>query len=171
MKPMLQWLTDPTFFQVNRLDAHSDHRCYASREEMEAEQSSLYMSLDGSWLFSYSPSVAQRPDRVWENGAAEQGFAPIQVPGHMELQGYGQIHYTNVLYPWDGKAEILPPEIDWEHTAVGSYVRRFTLPENFRDKRVCISFQGVERAFYVWLNGQFVGYSEDSFTPADFDLT
>ena len=171
MEPSLQWLTDPTHFRVNRLDAHSDHQCFGSPEELPSGQSSLYLSLDGSWLFRYSRSIPQRPVGFWENGADESGFSSIQVPGHIELQGFGQVQYTNVLYPWDGHAEIRPPEIDRDRTAVGSYVRYFTLPRHFAGHRVCISFQGVERAFYLWLNGHFVGYSEDSFTPSDFDLT
>ena len=95
----------------------------------------------------------------------------IRVPGHIELQGYSQVHYTNTIYPWDGVAELRPPRIDWNDDPVGSYVRYFDLDEPLRGKRVCISFQGAEQAIYVWLNGQFVGYAEDSFTPSDFDLT
>lgn len=89
----------------------------------------------------------------------------------MELQGYDRIHYINTMYPWEGHVEMRPPHIDWDHDPVGSYVKEFDLEEGLRGKRVCISFQGVEQAFYVWLNGQFVGYGEDSFTPSDFDLT
>lgn len=89
----------------------------------------------------------------------------------MELQGYGKIQYINTLYPWDGHAELRPPEIDWDGTYVGSYVRYFDLAPGLRGKRVCISFQGVEQAMYLWCNGHFVGYAEDSFTPSDFDLT
>ena len=95
----------------------------------------------------------------------------IQVPGHIELQGYSQVHYTNTIYPWDGVSELRPPQIDWNDNPVGSYVRYFDLDEPLRGKRVCISFQGAEQAIYVWLNGQFVGYAEDSFTRSEFDIT
>ena len=171
MQAELKWLTDPAVFRVNRLDAHSDHVCYASAEEMAQGTSSLYQSLDGRWRFAWSPRPADRPAGFWREDFDDSAFGSVQVPGHMELQGYGQIQYINTLYPWDGRAELRPPEIDWEDCAVGSYVRRFDLDGGLRGKRVCVSFQGVEQACYVWLNGQFVGYAEDSFTPSDFDLT
>ena len=171
MQAERNWLTDPAVFQVNRLDAHSDHVCYASRQEANQGESSLRQSLDGVWRFAWSGSPAGRPADFWREGYDDSAFGTIQVPGHMELQGYGQIQYINTLYPWDGRAELRPPQIDWEDNPVGSYVRIFDLSPGLRGKRVCISFQGVEQAFYVWLNGHFVGYAEDSFTPSDFELT
>ena len=171
MRAELSWLTDPTVFQVNRLDAHSDHVCYASPEEAEAGEPSLRQSLDGAWRFVWSRNPAARPADFWREGFDDSGFGSILVPGHMETQGYGQIQYINTLYPWDGRAGLRPPEIDWEDNPVGSYVREFDLAPGLRGKRVCISFQGAEQAIYVWLNGCFVGYAEDSFTPSDFDLT
>jgi len=171
MQANLTWLTDPTVFRVNRLDAHSDHICYASPEELAQGTTSLRQSLDGTWGFAWSRNPMERPADFWQADFDDSGFGTIQVPGHMELQGYGEIQYINTLYPWDGHAELRPPEIDWEHTYVGSYVKVFDLEPGLLGKRVCISFQGVERAFYVWLNGHFIGYAEDSFTPSDFDLT
>lgn len=171
MQANLSWLTDPTVFRVNRLDAHSDHICYASGEELAQGETSLRQSLDGQWRFCWSECPAQRPADFWKEEFDDSFFGAIQVPGHMELQGFGKIQYINTLYPWDGHAELRPPQIDWEHAAVGSYVKTFDLESGLLGKRVCISFQGVEQAFYVWLNGQFVGYAEDSFTPSDFDLT
>ena len=171
MQAELQWLTDPAVFQVNRLDAHSDHVCYASQAEADQGESSLRQSLDGLWRFAWSGCPRLRPADFWREGFDDSAFGTIRVPGHMELQGHGQIHYTNTLYPWDGHAAIRPPEVDWEDCPVGSYVREFDLAPGLRGKRVAISFQGVEQACYVWLNGQFVGYAEDSFTPSDFELT
>lgn len=171
MKPTLQWLTDPAVFQVNRLDAHSDHICYGSLEELTQGETSLRQSLDGAWGFWRSDCPGERPETFWQEGYDNGNFGVIAVPGHMELQGQGQIQYINTLYPWDGRSNLRPPEIDWEHTAVGSYVKCFDLDPGLAGKRVCVSFQGVERAMYVWLNGSFIGYSEDSFTPSDFDLT
>lgn len=164
-RPELSWLEDPRVFAVNRLDAHSDHTWY------DAAGDGLRQSLDGPWQFAYSPCPDQRPADFWQAGACLDGFGEIAVPGHIELQGYGQIQYINTMYPWDGRRAIRPPQIAWEDTAVGSYVKTFVLDQALQNKRVCVSFQGVERAFYCWCNGQFVGYSEDSFTPADFDLT
>lgn len=171
MEATLNWLEDPAVFQINRLPAHSDHRCYRSEAERQAGQSSLYHSLDGQWQFAWSPNPAARPADFWREDADLSRFDTIRVPGHIELQGYGQIQYINTLYPWDGRAGLRPPQIDWEDDPVGSYLRTFDLPAGWEGQRVCISFQGVEQAFYLWLNGRFVGYSEDSFTPADFDLT
>ena len=168
MIPDLKWLEDPTVFCVNRLDAHSDHVAYASPEEAT---SSLRQSLDGTWRFHWSKNPASRPADFWQAGFDLSDFGTIQVPGHMETQGYDKIHYTNKLYPWDGHAELRPPRIDWDFNPVGSYVREFDLEEGLRGKDVCISFQGVEQAMFVWLNGHFVGYAEDTFTPSDFDLT
>ena len=170
MFPDMKWLEDPTIFRVNRLDAHSDHVCYASEEELTGE-TSLRQSLDGTWRFCWSKNPAARPADFWKPEFDLSGFGTIAVPGHMELQGWDQIQYTNKLYPWDGHAELRPPHIDWEHNPVGSYVREFDLNEGLKGRDICVSFQGVEAACCVWLNGHFVGYSEDSFTPADFDLT
>lgn len=171
MRPSLDWLTDPTVFRVNRLDAHSDHICYASAGEAARGASSLRQSLDGLWRFAWSPSPARRPAEFWQEDFDDSAFGTILVPGHMELQGYGKIQYINTLYPWDGHSELRPPQIDWDNTHVGSYVREFDLTPALQGKRVCVSFQGVEQALYLWLNGHFIGYAEDSFTPSDFDLT
>ncbi len=171
MNASLDWLADPTVFQVNRLPAHSDHVCYASMEECEQGETSLRQSLDGAWRFAWSKAPGARPADFWQEGYDDAGFDTIEVPGHIELSDYGQIQYINTLYPWDGHSELRPPEIDWDDDPVGSYVREFDLAPGLAGKRVCISFQGVEQAFYVWLNGEFVGYGEDSFTPSDFDLT
>ena len=162
--PELNWLEDPRVFAVNRLDAHSDHTWHTP-------EGSLRQNLDGSWRFAYSPCPAARPADFWQADASLDGFGEIAVPGHIEMQGYGQIQYINTMYPWDGRHFLRPPQIPWDDTPVGSYVRTFTLDPALEGKRVCVSFQGVERAFYCWCNGHFVGYSEDSFTPADFDLT
>ncbi len=168
MMPDIHWLENPEVFRVNRLDAHSDHICYAAREEGE---STLRQSLDGQWRFAFSENPASRPADFWVEDYELSAFGTITVPGHIQTQGYGQIQYTNKLYPWDGHAELRPPHIDWEHNSVGSYVREFDLDEGLKGRGVRISFQGVEAAFFLWCNGCFVGYSEDSFTPADFDLT
>jgi len=171
MMPDIHWLEDPTVFQVNRLDAHSDHVTYASEAEAADLKSSLRQSLDGEWIFQWSCNPASRPADFWQEGYDLSGFTTIQVPGHMETQGFDQIHYTNKLYPWDGHAELRPPHIDWEWNPVGSYVKEFDLDAGLVGKAVYVSFQGIEQAAFVWCNGSFVGYCEDTFTPSDFDLT
>lgn len=171
MIPSLNWLEDPTVFQVNRLDAHSDHVTYASPAEAARGYTSLRQSLDGTWRFCWSKNPASRPENFWQDSFDDSSFDAITVPGHMETQGYDHIQYINKLYDWDGHAELRPPHIHWDYDPVGSYVTYFDLEPGLRGREVAISFQGVEQAMYLWLNGHFVGYSEDSFTPSDFDLT
>lgn len=171
MKPDLTWLENPEVFQVNRLDAHSDHHFYESEEDMENGRESLRQSLNGTWRFAWSRNPEERPADFYREDADISNFGEIQVPGHIELQGYDKIHYINTMYPWEGHAFLRPPYVDWEHNPVGSYVKEFDLNPGLVGKRVCISFQGVEEALYLWLNGRFVGYAEDSFTPSEFDLT
>ena len=171
MEPKLSWLENPTVFRVNRLDAHSDHVTYLNMQEYAAGKTSLRQSLDGIWRFRWSENPESRPAGFWEPDFDDSDFDTIQVPGHMETQGYGQIQYINKLYDWDGHAELRPPHIDWQHNPVGSYVTYFDLDETLLGHPVRISFQGVEQAMYLWLNGHFVGYSEDSFTPSEFDLS
>ncbi|MEH7082021.1 glycoside hydrolase family 2 TIM barrel-domain containing protein [Neobacillus drentensis] len=170
--PKLDWLTDVNVFAVNRLPAHSDHFYYETMEEAKnAAPMALRQDLNGNWKFSYSVNPDNRPENFYQVDFNCSGWGDITVPGHIQLQGYGKPQYVNTMYPWDGLNEIRPPEIPQDHNPVGSYVKMFTVPENMTNKPVYISFQGVESAFYVWLNGKFVGYSEDSFTPAEFDLT
>lgn len=180
MKASLKWLDDPQVFRVGRLDAHSDHIAYESQEDFENRKRVLYQSLNGMWDFIWSPNAKERPKKFYEMEYGREGFEQIQVPWHMELAGYDRVHYINTMYPWEGHVYRRPAEdgdaqpgafSKADYNPVGSYVKYFDLDEGLRGKRVCISFAGVEQAFYVWLNGSFVGYAEDSFTPSDFDLT
>lgn len=170
--PSLNWLTDLNMFAVNRLPAHSDHVYYETlAEARNTAPMKMRYDLNGNWKFFYSINPESRPVKFFEKDYLCSGWGDISVPGHIQLQGYGQPQYVNTMYPWDGHNDIRPPEIPTDKNPVGSYVKFFTLPENMLERPVYISFQGVESAFYVWLNGEFVGYSEDSFTPSEFDLT
>lgn len=171
-KPGLEWLSDVSVFKVNRLEAHSDHRYYKTMEEAERQAPmELRHSLNGDWKFSYAVNAASRVQDFYKADYDTRGWGDIQVPGHIQLQGYGKPQYANTMYPWDGLDAVRPPAIPEESNTVGSYVKYFEVPANMENGPVFISFQGVEAACYVWLNGQFVGYSEDSFTPAEFELT
>ena len=86
------------------------------------------------WRFAWSGTPALRPENFWQEGCDDSDFGTLQVPGHMELQGYGQIQYINTLYPWDGRASLRPPRIDWEDCPVGSYVQEFDLDPGLRGK-------------------------------------
>ncbi len=185
MQADIRWLDDPQVFAVNRLPAHSDHRFYGSMEDCRRKTCGLIQSLNGTWRFQWSKSAGTCPAEFYREDFDTTGFESIQVPGHMELAGYDRIHYINTMYPWEGHLYRRPA---WslpgaggeamegqfskaEYNPVGSYIREFELDEGLKGKRVCISFEGVEQALFLWLNGQFVGYAEDSFTPSDFDLT
>ncbi|MDQ1004517.1 beta-galactosidase [Neobacillus niacini] len=170
--PNLNWLTDVGVFSVNRLPAHSDHFYYEKLEEARSgAPMKMRHDLNGNWKFFYSINPDHRPDQFYKKEYQCSSWGDISVPGHIQLQGYGQPQYVNTMYPWDGHNDIRPPEIPTDHNPVGSYVKYFSVPANMENKPVYISFQGVESAFYVWLNGEFVGYSEDSFTPSEFELT
>ena len=171
MQADLKWLENPEIFRINRLDAHSDHHFYTSDETMQMGCETLRQSLNGEWKFQWSKNPSERPVDFYKMDADLSEFGAIQVPGHMELQGYDRIQYINTMYPWEGHTYLRPPHIDWEYNPVGSYVKEFDLAQEWDGMRVCISFQGVEVAFFVWLNGAFIGYAEDSFTPSEFDLT
>ena len=171
MKYTLDWLTDPEVFAVNRIAAHSDHRIYANQLEADADNSSLIQNLNGTWKFAWAKNPSEWQQKFYEESDSTDNFDNIQVPGHMELQGYGKPQYVNTIYPWEGQEHLRPPFISEKDNPVGSYVRYFDLNDALKNKRVFISFQGVETAMYVWLNGEFIGYSEDSFTPSEFELT
>lgn len=172
LQPRLQWLSDPAIFSVNRLAAHSDHRYYATLAEAQrkAEMPMRY-SLNGDWFFHYAKNPQQQPQQFYQMDYDNRSWQTIRVPGHIQLQGFVKPHYVNTMYPWDGKADIRPPAIPVDDNSVGSYVKYFYVPQQWQSQELFISFQGVETAFFVWLNGEFVGYSEDSFTPAEFYLT
>lgn len=172
MQAKLDWLENPEVFLVNRMEAHSDHRFYGEEENAgEMEAMTLRQSLNGKWLFSYAENPRQRKADFYKEEYDCTGFGYLQVPGHIQLQGYDKCQYINTMYPWDGHAELRPPYISEDYNPVGSYVRYFDLKKECQGKNVFLSFQGVETAFYVWLNGHFVGYGEDGFTPSEFEVS
>lgn len=193
-------VADPEIFQQNRLEAHSDHRFYASKEEMECDRSSFCYSLNGDWNFAFAPNWAAADKDFFRTEEDCHAWKTIPVPAHIQMEGYGVPQYCNTQYPWDGKEELMPGQIPSIDNPVASYVKYFTLPkdwlslsserpagdrkegETLRENAasvenpalvknpVYISFQGVESALALWCNGHYVGYSEDSFTPSEFDL-
>ena len=170
--PELSWLSDPEVFAVNRKAAHSDHLYYEHPEQARAEAPMpLRQSLNGTWRFAYAKNPSLRVKEFYQTDYDCSGFDYIQVPGHIQTQGYDEMMYINTQYPWDGTEFLRPPHVSETHNPVGSYIKYFTLNDSLKGKPVSISFQGVEVAFYVWCNGRFVGYSEDTFTPSEFDLT
>ena len=183
MNADMKWLDNPEVFKVNQLEPHSDHCYYLDYSDMKKEKNPLLQSLNGQWEFAYSKNVMERPVDFYKETFDASGFDKIMVPGHIELAGYDKIRYINTMYPWEGKEyhrgaysmESTGKEAgmfsEAEYNPVGSYIKRFDLNETMCGKRIHICFEGVEEAMYLWLNGQFVGYAEDSFTPSEFDLT
>lgn len=171
MNYSLNWLADPYVYEVNRMDAHSDHKFFRTYTEYENEKSSFIQNLNGIWKFKFAENPSEWAEDFYRTDSECSDFGEINVPGHIELQGYGCPQYVNTMYPWEGKEFLRPPHISEKNNPVGSYIRYFDIDEGLKNKRIIISFQGVETAFYLWLNGNFVGYSEDSFTPSEFDIT
>ena len=183
MNADMKWLDNPEVFKVNQLESHSDHCYYLDYSDMKKEKNPLLQSLNGQWEFAYSKNVMERPVDFYKETFDASGFDKIMVPGHIELAGYDKIRYINTMYPWEGKEyhrgaysmEATRAEegmfSEAQYNPVGSYIKYFDLDKNMCGKRIHICFEGVEEAMYLWLNGQFIGYAEDSFTPSEFDLT
>ena len=169
-----EWNNNPDIFQLNRMDAHATLITYDTLEEAiesRFEDSRCYLSLNGSWHFAWAENPEKRIKDFYKQGYDASNWKEITVPGHWQLQGYDYPQYTNVRYPWVEQEDLKPPYAPTKYNPVGSYIKTFAVPDDWSGQPVFISFQGVESAFYVWLNGEMVGYSEDSFTPAEFDLT
>lgn len=162
---------DPKFFKENCMAAHSDHVAYADEKEAEERKSSFRLPLDGVWKFHYARNYAQTVSGFEAEDFDCKCWEDIRVPAHIQMEGYDIPQYVNIQYPWDGREDVWRDAVPSEFNPVASYVKYFTLPEGFRKSGLYISFQGVESGFALWLNGHYVGYSEDSFTPSDFDLT
>lgn len=162
---------NPEFFRENRLEAHSDHVSYANESEERVGKTSFRFSLNGLWKFAYAPNY-EAAFRGFEAVDYDcKSWADIRVPAHIQLEGYDAPQYANVQYPWDGRDEVVPGQIPEHFNPVASYVKYFEVPEEWKGSPVYISFQGVESALALWCNGSYVGYSEDTFTPSEFDLT
>ena len=169
-----RWLSDPTVFAVNRLPAVSDHEVYASLQEADAEETSLVRSLDGAWKAHFALRPADAPEELLTSPDGDDGLQEITVPCEFQLANpqWDPPHYTNVMYPWDGREPLLPPQVSGEYNPTVTAVRCFDLSaEEMAAGRIVLTFGAVEAAVAVYMNGAFVGYAEDSFTPHRFDVT
>ena len=179
----IKWLDEPETFRVNQLPAHSDHYYYGNYDEWRHNNSRFAQNLDGQWQFNFAENPREREEDFYKTDYDSSSFGTIEVPSEIELNNYAQNNYINTLIPWEGKiyrrpAYALSPDdaqersfSDGDDNTVGEYLKHFDLDSSLRGKQVRIRFDGVERAMYVWLNGHFIGYAEDSFTPSEFDLT
>ncbi len=173
-------LDDPAVFKVHTLPARSDRVVYASIPEMEAHRedlirrpgsSSLERSLNGMWKFHYAENPASAAAGFEQMEFDVSGWKEISVPSNIQMEGYDAPAYVNVQYPWDGREDLKLGESPKIFNPTAQYVTFFTVPDAWKGMGVRICFKGVEAGFALWLNGSYVGYSEDSFTPTEFDLT
>ena len=168
------WLSDPSVFAVGRLPAVSDHWIFADEAEAESGISSLVRRLDGVWKAHFAMNPAGSPDSLITDASHDAELRDITVPGEFQLQNpdWDPPHYVNVMYPWDGREELVPPQVSHTYNPTVTAVRTFDLSEaELNCGRLVLTFGAVEAAVAVWLNGSFIGYAEDSFTPHRFDLT
>lgn len=169
-----EWDNTPRTFGVNVLKPHATSMPYSTIEEAKVgnrKASTWYQTLSGSWKFYHVNAPAQRHSTFFQDTFDPSSWKDIEVPGSWQLQGYDHAIYTNVTYPWSGKDNIQPPVAPKNFNPVGHYRRTFTVPAGWDGKRIRLHFEGVESAYYVWVNGQYVGYSENSFTDHEFDVT
>ena len=165
-----EWVQDPKVFNINREKAHASIHRYASLEEMHTNKSSYIYSLNGKWKFHYANGFNQLIKDFSNKDYNSDNWDEINVPGHIQLQGYGTPIYVNEIYPFSSKEQIIPGEIP-EHNPIGSYITYFDNSVIKDNTDVYITFKGVESAMALWVNGIFVGYSEDTFTPSRFNIT
>jgi beta-galactosidase len=163
---------NPAVVGINKYAPHCTLIPYPD-ERMALENNRImspdFLSLNGYWKFNWVEKPDDRPIDFYLPGYDDSQWKQIAVPSNWEFQGYGVPIYVNIPYEWTNKPD--PPHIPHDYNPVGSYRQHFTVPENWNDKQVFIHFGAVKSAFYLWINGRKVGYSQDSKTPAEFDIT
>ena len=166
---------DPRINEVNRASMHTRYFAYASlKEAQEAvpEHSVNYLSIHGSWKFQWSKDASSRPMvNFWREDFDDSYWDEMPIPGMWEMNGYGDPVYLNIGYPWKGNFNTRPPEVPDENNHVGTYRKSFEIPADWGAKEVFLHIGSVTSNVYVWVNGKFVGYSEDSKLEAEFDIT
>ncbi|MDD3323041.1 MAG: glycoside hydrolase family 2 TIM barrel-domain containing protein [Paludibacter sp.] len=169
-----EWNNNPDIFQINKLDAHSSLMPFndlTKAQNGDIKASENYFSLNGTWKFNLVTKPSQRPTSFYTTNFNDQVWDNITVPGNWQTQGFDYAIYRNATYPWLKFENISPPVAPTVYNPVGSYRRTFTLPTDWDGKKCILHFDGVESAYYVWINGNFVGYSEDSYAPSEYDVT
>ena len=168
-----EWL-DPEVNAVNRAPMHANYFAYESADAAmkgEKTKSANYMTLNGTWKFFWVPNADQRPTDFWKVGFNDKGWNDMQVPAVWELNGYGDPIYVNTGYAWRNQFQNNPPEVPTQNNHVGSYRREILVPADWKGKDIIAHFGSVTSNMYLWVNGRYVGYSEDSKLEAEFDLT
>lgn len=165
---------DPEINQINRAPMHTDFFAYENLEAADEgvkERSNNYMSLNGTWKFSWVANADQRPVDFFKLEYNDKAWDNIQVPAVWELNGYGDPIYTSAGYAWKNQYKNNPPFVPIEKNHVGSYRREIEIPSDWKGKDIIAHFGSVISNMYLWVNGEFVGYSEDSKLEAEFDIT
>ena len=164
--------------EINRLPLHTLHFAYdpndfpgTGAEYLDKKQSMNYMSLDGTWKFNWVANADERPTDFYKTDLDDSKWKNIQMPGNWEMLGYGQPEYVNVGFGWRGHFNQQPPAVPTKDNHVGSYRREINIPANWDGKRVIAHFGSVTSNIYLYVNGQFAGYAEDSKVAAEFDIT
>ena len=172
-QPNDEWNGKPRIFAVNALTPHVTSMPYSTVEEAvkgDRHASEWYQTLSGKWKFYHVEKPAQRNNDFYKDNYDVSGWDEIPVPSSWQLHGYDHPIYTNVIYPWAQNNSVSAPGAPTQFNPVGHYRRTFTVPEKWDGKRIRLHFEGVESAYYVWVNGNYVGYAEDSFTGHEFDI-
>ena len=165
---------NPQVNAVNRAPMHTNYFAYENADAAKKglkESSANYMTLNGAWKFNWVKDADARPMDFWKTTFNDKGWDDMQVPGVWELNGYGDPIYVNVGYAWRNQFKNNPPEVPTENNHVGSYRREIIVPASWKGKDIIAHFGSVTSNMYIWVNGRYVGYSEDSKLEAEFDLT
>ncbi|GAI37454.1 unnamed protein product, partial [marine sediment metagenome] len=159
---------NPLVTGINKEPARATMYSYDSEEDAlfcNREKSDRILFLNGRWKFHFAPTPDRAPEFFYESNV--EGWDEIEVPSNWEIKGYGTAIYTNIVYPF----KVDPPYIDPSDNPVGCYQRHFNIPDSWVNLNITLHFGGVSSAFYVWVNGEFVGYSQGSRLPAEFNIT
>ncbi|NDV66743.1 glycoside hydrolase family 2 TIM barrel-domain containing protein [Bacteroides sp. 224] len=165
---------NPEVNAVNRAPMHTNYFAYESSElaaKNSKELSTNFMTLNGTWKFNWVRNSDQRPMDFFQTGFNDKGWNDLKVPAMWELNGYGDPLYVNIGYPWRHQFNSNPPHIPVENNHVGSYRKEIVVPADWRGKEIFAHFGSVTSNMYLWVNGKYVGYSEDSKLEAEFNLT
>ena len=159
-------------FNTNKEPAHSTLIPFESVDKAlgKREDSPYFKSLNGIWKFNWVKSPSERPENFYKLDFKVDNWEEIDVPSNWQMRGYGIPIYTNKKYPYSINTKDIP-KIDHNYNPVGSYKRYFNIPSNWKERKIFIHFAGVKSAFYIWINGKKVGYSQGSMTPAEFNIT
>ena len=162
---------NPKINGINRLPMSATSYSYETVEKAlsdDREESTGFKSLNGTWKFHFAENASQTPNGFYKTSYGVSKWDDIPVPANWELEGYGTAIYTNIRYPFD---PVDPPFVPLEENPVGSYVKDFSIPKTWDGQAITLHFGGVSSAYFVWLNGNKIGYSEDSRLPAEFDIS